>query len=194
MPEHQVDASLEAVQATFIHQIEAEPAEAEPGLEVPQTGQQLAHPDIAQGSCIAVSVLEAEVRHATGDEAGQILVGEPCRCLERREHVEGYPAYRVVNWGQIGEILDRAGPELSPHPLVFEQDHVTRRMRRPVDVDATEVVQTYLNSAVAPMQRRVQVESQARYRGLVDEAFGASPHLQQTFFSRRQVTGQELAL
>ena len=40
MPEHQVDAGFEAVQTTFIHQIEAEPAEAVPGFELVETSQQ----------------------------------------------------------------------------------------------------------------------------------------------------------
>src|ERR1700688_2920831 len=152
MPEHQVDAGFESVQTAFIHQIEAEPAEAVPSLELAETSQQLADPNIAEGRCIAVPVVEAEVCHATGEEAGQILVGEPCRCLERREHIESCPAYPVFNWGQIGEIFDRSSPEFSPHSLVFEQDLVVRRVRRPVDVDTAEVVQAYLDSEIAPMQ------------------------------------------
>src|SRR6476646_6017509 len=99
MPEHQVDAGFEAVQTTFIHQFEAEPAEAVPSLELAETSQQLAYPNITKGRCVTVPVVEAEVCHATGEEAGQILVGEPCRCLERREHIESCPADRVLNWG-----------------------------------------------------------------------------------------------
>lgn len=56
-----------------------------------------------------------------------------------------------------------------------------------------EVVQTYFDSAVTPMQRCVQVEPRSRHGGFVDDAFGASPKLEEPFFSRGQVTSQELA-
>src|SRR5260370_19325313 len=194
MPEHQVDAGFEGVQTAFIHQIEAEPAEAVPGLELAETSQQLPDPNIAEGRCVAVPVVKAEVCHTTGKEAGQILVGKSCRCLERRKHIESCPAYGVLNWGEIGDILDRTGPEFPPHPLVFKLDLTARWMRRPVDVNAMEVVQTYFDSAVAPMQGCGQVEPQSRHGGLVDDALGASPKLEKPFFSRCQVTGQELAL
>src|SRR3979490_618724 len=136
MPEHEVHASFEAVQTTFLHQLEAEPAEAGPGFAPAATSAQLADPNIAERRCVAVPVVKAEVCHATGKEAWQILVGKPCRCLERREHIESCPTYGGLNCRALCEILDRTGPEFPPHPLVFEQNLIARRMRRPVDVDA----------------------------------------------------------
>ena len=64
-------------------------------------------------------------------------------------------ASRVGHQGQIEQCFDRAVPELPPHPLVFLPHLLLRRMRRPGDADAAEVVEADLDGAVAPVRESV---------------------------------------
>ena len=114
-------------------------------------------------------MLQAEVHHPSDDEAPQILVGEICGLLDRRENVKSCPAGRVGHRGQVDERLDRPVPKLLPDPLVFLPYLVVRRVRRPVDADAPEVFEACLDSAVAFIQARVEFRLQAGDGGAVDQ-------------------------
>ena len=153
VPEDQVDAGLEAIQPALLHQVEAELAEAERGLVVaelrPQHG---AEHDIGIARRVAVAMLQAEIRHAADDEAVQILVGEQGRRHDRGEDVHGRAPDRVGHPRQVEQRLDRAVPDLLPHPLVLLPDLLLRRVRRPRDADAPQVVEGHLDAAVAPVR------------------------------------------
>ena len=52
--------------------------------------------------------------------------------------------------GKSARFLNRAAPDLAPDPLVFLPDLLLRRMRRPLDADVAEIVEAYLDGAIAP--------------------------------------------
>ena len=59
----------------------------------------------------------------------------------------------VGHRGHVEQCLDRAIPELPPDPRVFLPDHLLRRMRRPGDADAAQVVEADLDAAIDPVQQ-----------------------------------------
>jgi hypothetical protein len=81
---------------------------------------------------------------------------DPGQNIQRRER------RRIAHQGQLKELLNRATPELRPDPLVFASRLGFRRMRRPVDARASQVVQTDSNRSVALIEGRVQIHAQAR--------------------------------
>ena len=141
LPEAPVDARLETIQPPLLHQIQAEPAEAEPRLVVAELqSQDRAEPDIGKARAVAVAMLQAQVRHAADDEAEQVLVSEQGGAYDRREHVHGGAPGRITHGGKIDEVLDRAVPELAPNVGKFRGYLFLRRMGRPVDAEVLEVL------------------------------------------------------
>ncbi len=193
VPEGQVDAGLEAEQPALLHQIEAELAEPEPRSVVTEARQERAEPRISDARAVAVAMLEAQVRHATDEEAVQVPVGEHGRRLAPR----GRPwsrASALGHQGQIDERLDRTAPELLPHSLVLLPDLLVRRVRRPRDADAPEVVEARLDGAIAPIQRRVEIDAHAGDGGEIDEVCGAAREHREPLLGRPELAGQVLAL
>jgi hypothetical protein len=66
-------------------------------------------------------------------------------------------------------------------------------MRRPVDAQMPEVVETNGNGAAAPIERRIKIHPQAREAGSLDAARGSCGQSGQALLSGRQLAGQELA-
>ena len=142
------------------------------------------HIGVARG--VAVAVLQAEVGHAANRQAEEVLVGKHGGRQDRREHVEGGPRGRIMQRGQVNELLDRAAPDLLPHPVVCLPDLCWRRVWRPPLADALEVGEADLDRAVAPPQGRAEVDVQAGHAGMVDEGLGAARQQRQPLLRGRQ--------
>ena len=56
---------------------------------------------------------------------------------------------RVAHQRQLDDVLDLAAAELGPDPLVFASRFVFCRMRRPVDAEMPEVVETHRDGTSA---------------------------------------------
>ena len=143
-----VGPGLKALQSACFDQIVAELAEAKCGLVVAETraGNHGKH-DIGEARTIAVAVLEAEIDRSAGDQGNQVRIREQGRRHEPGQNIESREGCRVAHQGQIDEFLDRAAAELRPDPLVFAPHFLFRRMRRPVDAQMPEVVETDGNGA-----------------------------------------------
>ena len=76
----------------------------------------------------------------------QILVGEHGRRHDRGEDVHGRAPDRIGHQRQVNQRLNRAVPDLLPDPLVFPPDLVLRRVRRPRDADAPQIVESHLDA------------------------------------------------
>ena len=63
--------------------------------------------------------------------------------------------------------------ELRPDPLVFPPRFLFRRVRRPVDAQMPQIVETDRDGAVALIESRVQIHAQARDRRPLDRVCGA---------------------
>ena len=83
--------------------------------------------------------------------------------------------------------------ELRPDPLVFAARFLFRRMRRPLDAQMPEVVETDGNGAAALIECRVQIHAQARDRGSFHRICGAGRQRRQALLRLRQRAGEELA-
>ncbi len=137
-------------------------------------------------------MLQTEVGHAADDKAEQVLVGEQRWRQDGRKHIEGRAALRIGHWGQVGELLNRTAPDLLPDPLVFLAYLVIRRVCRPLDADLAQIIETYLDGAVAPVQGRVERQAQAGNGGQFHELPGATGQRYEPVFGRRQRADQEL--
>ncbi len=141
-----------------------------------------------------MAVLQADVGHAAHHQAKQVLVGKQGRRQERRENVHGRARIGIAHSRQVDEFLDLALAQLLPETLELLPHVVPGRMRRPLDADAPEIVETRFDSAVAAVQRREQVHPHAGDDGQVDMVCGATGQQRKTLFRRRQIAGQVLAL
>jgi hypothetical protein len=149
-PERQVDAGLEAVPATLLHHLEPELAEAESCLVVTeQQAQHVGHRCVGVARCVAVAMLQAERHHSADDQCAQVLVGEQRWRHERGEDIHCRACDRIGHWRQVKQRFDRTVAELLPYPRVFLPDLVFRRMRRPSDAHAAQVVEADRDGPVA---------------------------------------------
>src|SRR5271165_3107675 len=93
---------------------------------------------------VAVALLKTEIDGSAGCQDKQI---EIARRPERRgcefyQNVDCRDRCRVIHRMQLNEVLDRAPPELGPDSLVFAACFLHCRMRRPVDPQCSEIVET----------------------------------------------------
>src|SRR5262249_54104897 len=110
-PEAHVDAGLEAVQPALLYQIEAELAEAERRPVVAEARPQYqVEADIGVARSIAVTILQAKIRHAKEDKSEQILVGVQRWRHDLLEHVHGRAPVGITHRRQVNERLDRSAP------------------------------------------------------------------------------------
>ncbi len=175
MPEDQVHAGLEAIEPKLRCEVEAELTKAESRLVVAEVPSQRSSEDgIGIARRVAVAMLQAEIRHAADDDAVQILVGEQGRRHDGRKDAQGRAPDRVGHPREVEQRLDRAAPDLLPHPLVLAPDLLLRRVRRPRDTNAAQVVEGHLDAAITPVQGRVEVFLQAGDSGKVEEVLGAA--------------------
>ena len=191
----QVHAGAETVEPMLFHQVEPEPAEAKPGLVVPEVRpQHAAQPRISEARSVAVAVLQAEGRHPTDDEAEKIQVREQGRRGEDREHVHGRTPVRIAHQRQIEQRLDRARVEPLPQVVIFLPDVIRRRTQRPLAVDPLQVIAPHRDGAVAQVQRRIEIDAHASDGRRVDDGLCASRQHGEVLSRQRQLPGQILAL
>ena len=103
------------------------------------------------------------------------------------EDVHGSARDRIGHLGQVQQCLDRALTDLPPHPLVFLRDLLCRRLRRPRDADAAQIVEANLDVAV------VRLHLKSGDGGQIGEGGGTACQLGKARFRRRLLAGQELA-
>jgi hypothetical protein len=60
---------------------------------------------------------------------------------------------RIGHRRQVGELLDRARPELLPDPVVLAPDLVVGRVRGPVDPRAPQIVERCLDGERRAIER-----------------------------------------
>ena len=114
---------------------------------------------IGEARPIAVATLEAEIDRSADDQGLEVSIRKPCRRKDPVQHIERREGYRVAHQRQLDELLDGAAPELGPDPLVFASHVLVGRMRRPVDADPSEVVETDGDRAAALTKRRVHIHA-----------------------------------
>src|ERR1700693_2996805 len=119
-------------------------------------------------------MFKAEVRNPSNDETPQIPVDKMGWLFDYRENVESCLAGWVGHRGQVDKCLYRSAPELSPNPLVFLSYLLLRRVRRPIDADPPEIFEGRLDCTVALIQDGVELRSEARDGGAIDEGPGAA--------------------
>ena len=117
--------------------------------------------------------------------AEQVLVG-PQDCGQAGvEDIHGGAQLGVRHQRQIDQLLDRATPDLAPEALVFLPDLLLRRVRGPLDTDASEIVETCLDGAVAPAEGREELHLQPSDGGVVHEPPGAAGQQRKTLLRCR---------
>ena len=150
-------ARLETVQATRVHEIQRQRAEAESRAivaEMRSEHQGEMHVGKARG--VAVAMLQAEIRHAAHDEPDEMRIGGHRRSDHLGEHVHRRVPVGIAHQRQVDERLDRTVPELLPDPRVFLSQGLDRRVRRPVDAGVPQVVETNVDGAIGAIQRGVE--------------------------------------
>ena len=139
-------------------------------------------------------MLQAEVRHPAGDETRQVHVSDDDRRQHHGKYVHRPARDRIVHSGQVEQRLNRAFPHLPPQPLVFLPDLLVRRVRRPLDADAVQVLESDLNDAVSLIQVREELHPQLGDGGQIGKARGTSRQLGKARLRLRLLPGQEFAL
>ena len=193
--EFHVDPGLEAHQSALLDQVVAELTEAIDGGPVVAKacagdhGQQ----HIGAARSVAVTVLEAEIDRPAGKESKQVRIRVKCRWAELGQNIHRRQGCRVMHQRQFDQRLDRAASELRPDPLVFASRLLVRRMRRPVDAQMPQVVQTHGNGTAALIEGRVQINAQARDGSPLHGIGGAGRQRRQALLRGDQIAGEELA-
>jgi hypothetical protein len=154
----QIGQGLEAPQAPMFDQVVAKLAEAHSGLVVAEiSASDPAKHGIGEARPVAVATLEAEIDRAADDQGLEGDIRPNGRRKDLGQHIERREGDRVAHQRQLDERLDGAAPELGPDPLVFAGHLLVSRLRRPVDADPSEVVETDGDRAAALTQRRVHI-------------------------------------
>src|SRR6267378_6196403 len=154
----QMGPGLEARQPALFDQVIAEPAESESGLVVAEarSGEQAKH-DISEARAVTVAALEAEIDRPTNDQGKQVRIRMPGRRPELGQDIKGRERCGIAHQGQIDELLDRAGSELGPDPLILAPRFVFRRVRRRVDAGMREIVEADGVRAAPLTEGRVRI-------------------------------------
>jgi hypothetical protein len=159
-----IDSGLEPRQSASFDQVIAELTEAVCRLIVAKAGaRDDAKVGIGDARSVAVAAVEAEIDRSAGDQGKQVRIRIECRRPDLGQNLQRRQRCRVAHQRQLDQSLDRAAPELRPDPLVFALRLLFRRMRRPVDAEMPEVVETDGNSTAAPIKGRVQIYAEARH-------------------------------
>src|SRR6185437_14763252 len=170
----EIGTSLESLQASLLDQPIAELAQAECSFIVTVARPRyLAEEYISDTRAITMSPLEAEVDRTTHCHCKQVRIGKQCRRIKFGQNIHGRKRCGILHQRLLEEILDRTTPKRGPDPLVFLPRFFIGRMRRPFDTQMAEVVETGGNSAVGPIERRVQVDPQAFNRSSLDRTRAA---------------------
>src|SRR5215471_8924145 len=193
VPECQINARLEPSQLDFFHEVDAEFSKAEAVLVIAQACQKLAEPNIGKRRCIAVAMLQADVGHPTSGKAGQVLIGESGRCLERREHLECRQAKRVGHHGQSSKILYRPIAELPPHPRVFLLNLLPCRVSIPIYPCLAKIIERHLDGTIVSTECRVEIQSQTDDCGAVHGVLRTSRQGREPFVRVGEGAGQKFA-
>src|SRR5215469_14954334 len=102
---------------------------------------------------------QAEINRPTDGHRKKIRIRQRRR-VDLRQNIEGSEGFRVAHRGQLNELLDRAAPKFYPDLLVFASRFVFGRMRRPLDAQMPQVVETGGNSAIGLIESCVQIDAQ----------------------------------
>jgi hypothetical protein len=162
-----IGPGLETPQSASFDQVIAELAKTiygAPMIGEAGTGDH-GQPYIRAARSVAVAVLETEIDCSACDQGNQVSIRIHCRCSDLGQNVQRCQGCRVTHQRQIDQGLDRATPEPRPDTLVFMSCFLIRRMRRPVDAQMPQVIETDGNGAAALIEGRVQIDAQTRDSG-----------------------------
>ena len=99
----------------MFHQVQPELSEAKPGPVIAKIRpEDHTKPDVGEARSVAITVLEAEIRHPADHKTEQILVGKQRGRHDRGEDVHCRSPFGVSHRRQINELLDRASPNQAP--------------------------------------------------------------------------------
>ena len=168
-----VGPGLEALQPALFDQVIAEPAESKAGLVVAEAraGEQ-AQRYIGEARGVTVADLDAEIDGPTDGDGKEVRIRIPRRHRELGQYIQSGKGCRVARQREFDECLDRAVSEGRPDLLVFPTCVLRSRMRRPLDAEMPEVVETGGDRAGALIECHVQVDAQARNRRAFDRRSG----------------------
>src|ERR1700733_7140552 len=156
--EAHIGPGLEARQSVLFDQVMAEPAESKSGTVVAEARSgDHAKPNVGEARAVTVAALEAEIDRPTDDQGKQVRLRLQARRSELGQNINGREGCRVTHQRQLTQSFDRAASELRPYPVVFASRFLYRRMRRPVDAQMPEVVETNGNGAAALIERRIKI-------------------------------------
>ena len=195
VPEHDIDAGLEALQSASFDQLVPQATEFERGLVLAEacTGNDR-QPLVGQARSIAVAALEGQIDRVGDDEHFAVLVSTRPRRFHLVQDVHGRQRSRIAHQRQFDKVIDRAAAEPGQDPLVFASSLVFGGMGRPVNAHTPEVVETDLDGAAALTESRVDIHAQAGDGGAVNDVGGSLPKNRQPFIGCCQCAGHKLAL
>src|SRR6266403_825380 len=186
-----VGPGLEALQSASFYQVIAEPAEAVSGLIVAESRSgERAKQYIGEARTVAIAALEAEIDRSAGNQGKQTPIRVECGRHEFGQNIQSGERGRVAHQRQVDESLDRAAAELRPDPLVFVSRFLFGWMRRPVDAEVPEVIETDGNGAAALIEGHVQIRAQARDRRSFHRICGTVWQRRQPLLRLHQRAGQ----
>src|SRR5258708_2851872 len=103
---------------------------------------------------------QAKINCATGRHSKKIgLRRVQSSRQDPGQHVQSREGYWVAHQGEVNELLDRTAPKAYPDALVFASRFPFCQMRRPVDAQMPEVVETGGNRAIGLVKSRVQIDA-----------------------------------
>ena len=157
-----IGPGLKSLQSAFLDQVIAELTEARPGLIVAEArAGNRAKPFKMGARTVTIAVLETQIDGSADDQGMQVEICKECSRPELGEHIERCKGRWGTHQGQIDEFLDRAAADLRPDPLVFAPCFLFGRVRRPVNAEMPEIVETDGDGTVALIEGHVQICPQA---------------------------------
>ena len=110
------------------------------------------------------------------------------------EHVERRQSLRILHQRQVDDILDRAISERGPDALVLAARFRLGGMRRPVDPDMPQALQSHGDCALARPEHRVQIHTPACDGASLDRVGSARCERRQTLLGGLQRARTDLAV
>ena len=195
VPEHDIDAGLEALQSASFDQLEPHASEFERGpiLAVACAGNDR-QPLVGQARSVTVAALEGQLDRAGDHEYFAILVNTRAWRFHLVQDVHGRQRSRIAHQWQLDKFIDRAAAEQGQDLFVVASSLVFGGMGRPVNAHAPEVVETDLDGAAALTESRVNIHPQAGDGGAVNDVDGSFPKNPEPFIGCDQCAGNKLAL
>jgi hypothetical protein len=170
----QVYAGLETPQSTALNELIGKLPYTARGLvrAEPQAGDH-SEPGIGHSRHVAVAALQCKSERPATGEGVEIAVGELCRRTESVQNVQRSETWRISHQRKGDQFLSRAPVELRPNALVCAARILFRRVRRPVDAEMPEVVETDSDRATVLMEHAIKIDPQARHTRSINRLRGA---------------------